>query len=48
MGLRNPWRWSFDRATGDVWMADVGQGVREELISALLHHQGAQLWLEML
>jgi len=30
-GLRNPWRWSFDRATGDMWIADVGGGVFEEL-----------------
>jgi glucose/arabinose dehydrogenase len=30
-GLRNPWRWSFDRMTGDMWIADVGQGVTEEL-----------------
>jgi glucose/arabinose dehydrogenase len=30
-GLRNPYRWSFDRETGDAWIADVGQGMREEL-----------------
>ena len=31
MGLRNPWRFSFDRVTGDVFIADVGQAFREEL-----------------
>jgi hypothetical protein len=30
-GLRNPWRWSFDRQTGDMWIGDVGAGAREEV-----------------
>jgi glucose/arabinose dehydrogenase len=36
LGLRNPWRFSFDRATGDLYIADVGQNRYEEV-----HHQPA-------
>jgi len=31
IGMRNPWRWSFDRSDGSLWVADVGQSAQEEL-----------------
>ena len=40
-GLRNPWRNSFDRATGELWIADVGQGSREEVNRVAAHDDSA-------
>lgn len=39
-GLRNPWRWSFDRATGDLYIADVGQNTYEEVNFEPAAHPG--------
>lgn len=36
LGWRNPWRFSFDRLTGQGWVADVGQSAREEVNSPLV------------
>lgn len=43
-GLRNPWRWSFDRMTGDLYIGDVGQATIEELtILTPAQQKGANL-----
>ncbi len=39
-GLRNPWRFAFDRMTGDLWIADVGQNDLEEVDLALAPLRG--------
>lgn len=39
-GLRNPWRNSFDRKTGDMYLGDVGQGEREEIDVQKASHPG--------
>jgi glucose/arabinose dehydrogenase len=43
IGLRNPWRFSFDRTTGDMWIGDVGQNAWEEVDFAAAGSHG-QNW----
>lgn len=43
-GLRNPWRFSFDRATGDLWIGDVGQNAVEEVNFQPAASRGGENW----
>ncbi len=43
LGLRNPWRFSFDRQTNDLYIGDVGQNAREEINVSLAPNAGRAL-----
>jgi glucose/arabinose dehydrogenase len=42
LGLRNPWRFSFDRQTGDLYIGDVGENAREEINVDVAPNAGRQ------
>jgi len=44
LGLRNPWKFSFDRETGDMWIGDVGQSVQEEINMEPAGDPGGSNW----
>ena len=44
IGVRNPWRSSFDRATGDFWIGDVGQNLFEEINFEPASSSGGMNW----
>ncbi|MEI7618737.1 MAG: PQQ-dependent sugar dehydrogenase [Actinomycetota bacterium] len=44
IGMRNPWRFNFDQATGDLWIADVGQDKWEEVDVAWANLGGVHGW----
>jgi len=44
LGLRNPWRFSFDRLTGDMWIGDVGQSTWEEVDREIYGGPGGINW----
>lgn len=44
-GLRNPFRWSFDISDGQIWLGDVGQGLREEV--DIIVNGGNYGWVDM-
>jgi glucose/arabinose dehydrogenase len=43
-GLRNPWRFAFDRSNGDLYIGDVGQGDREEVDVGVASRRGGENW----